>query len=113
MGHPSVSVRSPWPCAPVSCVVRLGTTASGIDTEPRIVHCRASNDGQELGDWFKTSRIVDMFLDEAPEKDARRVTDFAAGMVYVAGGTCRRLQPSDSALLTRRRGAPAGRFWRD
>ena len=78
---------------PVSRVLRLGATVSDIDTKPGIVHCRAFNDCQKLGDWFKSTRIVDMFLDQASEQDRRRITDFASGMVYVAGGTMQKIAP--------------------
>jgi FtsZ-interacting cell division protein YlmF len=33
-----------------------------------------------------------MYLDDATEGDRRRLTDFASGMVYVAGGTMQRIE---------------------
>ena len=66
--------------------------------EPRIVECKAFNDCQEVGDRFKANQVVDMLLVQTSEQDARRLEDFASGLVYAAGGTMERIGPEQFRL---------------
>ena len=68
-------------------------------TEPRIVECKAFNDCQEIGDRFKANQVVDMSLSLTSEQDARRLEDFASGLVYAAGGTMERIGPEHFRLI--------------
>ncbi len=51
------------------------------------------SDVARLGDAFRSGRVVDIVLDDVDEHLARRVIDFASGMVFVAGGEMHKLGP--------------------
>ncbi|MGO9876777.1 MAG: cell division protein SepF [Acidimicrobiia bacterium] len=67
-------------------------------TEPQLVRCKAFIDCQEVGDRFKANQVVDMLLTRTSEQDARRLTDFASGLVYAAGGTMEKIGPEQFRL---------------
>jgi hypothetical protein len=60
--------------------------------EPRVVCAHSFNDAQGVGDVFRSGRSVDLWLDELPEDEARRLIDFASGLCF-AGGTMQQVGP--------------------
>ncbi len=57
------------------------------------------SDVARLGDAFRSGHVVDLDLEDVDEHLARRVIDFASGMVYVAGGVMSKLGPKRFRLV--------------
>jgi len=77
--------------SPEFVAVRTGMVLA-MAPEPRVVRAHSFDDAQGVGDAFRSGRSVDLWLDELPEDEARRLIDFASGLVY-AGGIMQRVGP--------------------
>ena len=55
------------------------------------IHPRSYNDARRIGEEFRDGVPVIMNLDDMDEMDAKRIIDFAAGLVYGLRGTIERI----------------------
>ena len=80
---PSVAARrlsAPAPVAPVSELSRITT-----------LHPRTYNEARTVGENFRDGVPVIMNLSEMDDADAKRLVDFAAGLVFATRGTIERV----------------------
>jgi hypothetical protein len=55
------------------------------------VHPRSYNDARTVGEIFRDGNPVIMNLTEMPDSDAKRIIDFAAGLIFAARGSIERV----------------------
>lgn len=55
------------------------------------VHPRSYNDAKSVGESFRDGTPVIMDLSELPEAEAKRLVDFAAGLVFALHGAIERV----------------------
>ena len=75
------------------------------------IHPRSYNDARRIGEEFRAGVPVIMNLGDMDEMDAKRIIDFAAGLVYGLHGTIERITRQGLFALTgqrRSRGSGAG-----
>ncbi len=74
---------------PVAAVVR----DSEVHTLNRIttIHPRTYNEAKNIGEWFRDQVPVIMNLSDMDDADAKRLVDFAAGLVFGLHGTIERV----------------------
>jgi cell division inhibitor SepF len=72
--------RRPRPVAPASALSRIETVTP-----------RAYNDARTVGEHFRDGVPVIMNLSEISDDEAKRLVDFAAGLVFSAHGTINRV----------------------
>lgn len=74
---------------PVAAVVRDPEvrTLNRITT----IHPRTYNEAKNIGEWFRDQVPVIMNLSEMDDADAKRLVDFAAGLVFGLHGTLERV----------------------
>lgn len=72
--------RRPRPVAPVSALSRIETVTP-----------RAYNDARTVGEHFRDGVPVIMNLSEISDAEAKRLVDFAAGLVFSAHGSINRV----------------------
>ena len=67
--------------------------ASGHGSDYRIttLHPRTYNDARAIGEAFRENTPVIMNLTEMDDTDAKRIVDFAAGLVFGRHGTIERV----------------------
>ncbi|HEX5016208.1 MAG TPA: cell division protein SepF, partial [Actinomycetes bacterium] len=73
--------------SPVSSPSRPESGASRITT----LHPRTYNDARAIGEQFRDGTPVIMNLSEMDDGDAKRIVDFAAGLVFGLRGTIERV----------------------
>jgi cell division inhibitor SepF len=78
--------RRPAP-APSAAPARAATPLSRITT----LHPRTYNEARVIGENFRDGIPVIMNLSEMTEGDAKRLVDFAAGLVFATRGTIERV----------------------
>jgi cell division inhibitor SepF len=79
---------TPVPAAPTPArATRSGSGASRITT----LHPRTYNDARAIGESFRDGTPVIMNLSEMDDGDAKRIVDFAAGLVFGLRGTIERV----------------------
>jgi cell division inhibitor SepF len=84
----------PAPVADISQRRRAHTPAPGVVTElSRIttLHPRTYNEARTVGENFRDGVPVIMNLSEMDDVDAKRLVDFAAGLVFATRGTIERV----------------------
>ncbi len=82
--------RLPWPASTTTA----GTPAPASVAElSRIttLHPRSYNDARTVGENFRDGIPVIMNLSEMDDSDAKRLVDFAAGLVFAVHGTIERV----------------------
>jgi cell division inhibitor SepF len=55
------------------------------------IHPRTYNEAKNIGEWFRDSVPVIMNLSDMDDADAKRLVDFAAGLVFGLHGTIERV----------------------
>lgn len=81
------------PRAAAVASVRDGASATATMTGSRIttLHPRTYNDARAIGEAFREGTPVIMNLSEMDDGDAKRIVDFAAGLVFGLHGTIERV----------------------
>ena len=75
--------------APVAAVVR--DPEVGSLNRITTIHPRTYNEAKNIGEWFRDSVPVIMNLSDMDDADAKRLVDFAAGLVFGLHGTIERV----------------------
>jgi cell division inhibitor SepF len=74
---------------PVAAVVR--DPEVGSLNRITTIHPRTYNEAKNIGEWFRDSVPVIMNLSDMDDADAKRLVDFAAGLVFGLHGTIERV----------------------
>ncbi len=74
---------------PVAAVVR--DPEVGALNRITTIHPRTYNEAKNIGEWFRDSVPVIMNLSDMDDADAKRLVDFAAGLVFGLHGTIERV----------------------
>ncbi|MBB2987139.1 cell division protein SepF [Terracoccus luteus] len=74
---------------PVAAVVRE-TEVGGL-SRITTIHPRTYNEAKNIGEWFRDQVPVIMNLSDMDDADAKRLVDFAAGLVFGLHGTIERV----------------------
>ena len=74
---------------PVAAVVR--DVEIGALNRITTIHPRTYNEAKNIGEWFRDSVPVIMNLSDMDDADAKRLVDFAAGLVFGLHGTIERV----------------------
>jgi len=87
------AVTTLTPRATATAGAALATPASGMPDHYRIttLHPRTYNDAKTIGLEFREGTPVIMNLTEMEDSDAKRIVDFAAGLVFGQRGTLERV----------------------
>jgi cell division inhibitor SepF len=80
-------VARPNPSAPLPSARPAASSASRITT----LHPRTYNDARAIGEQFRDGTPVIMNLSEMDDGDAKRIVDFAAGLVFGLRGSIERV----------------------
>lgn len=86
--------RDPEYRAPVTPIKRAPSTSREDADDMRTittVHPRSYNDAKSVGESFRDGTPVIMDLSELPEAEAKRLVDFAAGLVFALHGAIERV----------------------
>lgn len=92
-GSTAVSRRSPEYRAPVTPIKRAPSSRED-DNELRTittVHPRSYNDAKSIGEAFRDGTPVIMNVSDMGEAEAKRLVDFAAGLVFALHGSIERV----------------------
>jgi cell division inhibitor SepF len=92
--RPSKRESRPAPVADLSERRRPATGPTGVVAElSRIttLHPRTYNEARTVGENFRDGTPVIMNLSEMDDSDAKRLVDFAAGLVFATRGTIERI----------------------
>ncbi|MDO4919985.1 cell division protein SepF [Kocuria sp.] len=92
-GSTSVARRSPEYRAPVTPIKRAPSSRED-DNELRTittVHPRSYNDAKSIGEAFRDGTPVIMNVSDMGEAEAKRLVDFAAGLVFALHGSIERV----------------------
>ncbi|RKQ36174.1 cell division protein SepF [Kocuria tytonis] len=92
-GSTSVARRSPEYRAPVTPIKRAPSSRED-DNELRTittVHPRSYNDAKSIGEAFRDGTPVIMNVSDMGETEAKRLVDFAAGLVFALHGSIERV----------------------
>ena len=74
---------------PVAAVVR--DVEVGSLNRITTIHPRTYNEAKNIGEWFRDQVPVIMNLSDMDDADAKRLVDFAAGLVFGLHGTIERV----------------------
>jgi cell division inhibitor SepF len=74
---------------PVAAVVR--DPEVGSLNRITTIHPRTYNEAKNIGEWFRDQVPVIMNLSDMDDADAKRLVDFAAGLVFGLHGTIERV----------------------
>jgi cell division inhibitor SepF len=74
---------------PVAAVVR--DVEVGALNRITTIHPRTYNEAKNIGEWFRDQVPVIMNLSDMDDSDAKRLVDFAAGLVFGLHGTIERV----------------------
>ncbi|MDN5796068.1 MAG: cell division protein SepF [Intrasporangium sp.] len=74
----------------VASVVR-DTEGGGQLSRITTIHPRTYNEAKNIGEWFRDQVPVIMNLSDMDDSDAKRLVDFAAGLVFGLHGTIERV----------------------
>lgn len=87
------AVTTLTPRASAAAPQQVATPASGMPDHYRIttLHPRTYNDAKTIGLEFREGTPVIMNLSEMEDSDAKRIVDFAAGLVFGQRGTLERV----------------------
>ena len=86
-GHTAAVTQLPR--RPVAAVVRDAEV--GALNRITTIHPRTYNEAKNIGEWFRDSVPVIMNLSDMDDADAKRLVDFAAGLVFGLHGTIERV----------------------
>ena len=88
-----VDVRSPSRGgAAVATAVSEPVTQAGVDPYSiHTIHPRSYNEARRIGEEFRAGSPVIMNLSEMDDTDAKRIVDFAAGLVFAMRGSMERV----------------------
>ena len=89
----SVDVRSPSrPSGSVATAVSEPVAQPGVDPYSiHTIHPRSYNEARRIGEEFRAGSPVIMNLSEMDDTDAKRIVDFAAGLVFAMRGSLERV----------------------
>jgi hypothetical protein len=77
--------------------------------EPETFRPRRFADLEQVGEAFRSGSVVDPLLEDASEDLARRLIDYSSGMVFIAGGTMKKIGPRTFRLDPTRAERPPDR----
>ena len=83
----NIADRRRTPAAPVAPAATVATPLSRITT----LHPRTYNEARVIGENFREGVPVIMNLSEMGDADAKRLVDFAAGLVFAVRGSIERV----------------------
>ncbi|HNM98065.1 MAG TPA: cell division protein SepF [Marmoricola sp.] len=83
----NIADRRRTPAAPVAPAATVATPLSRITT----LHPRTYNEARVIGENFRDGVPVIMNLSEMGDADAKRLVDFAAGLVFAVRGSIERV----------------------
>jgi cell division inhibitor SepF len=88
-----VDVRTaPRSSASVAAAVSEPMSGSGVDPYSiHTIHPRSYNEARRIGEEFRAGSPVIMNLSEMDDTDAKRIVDFAAGLVFALRGSMERV----------------------
>jgi cell division inhibitor SepF len=88
----TVDVRTPVRPTAVPSVAAGGSTATAVDPYSiHTIHPRSYNEARRIGEEFRAGAPVIMNLTEMDDTDAKRIVDFAAGLVFAIHGSMERI----------------------
>ncbi|RLZ03053.1 cell division protein SepF, partial [Kocuria tytonicola] len=92
-GSTSVARRSPEYRAPVTPIKRAPSSREDENELRTIttVHPRSYNDAKSIGEAFRDGTPVIMNVSDMGESEAKRLVDFAAGLVFALHGSIERV----------------------
>ena len=85
--------RPRWPTSPSAAARRAAPQPHEVAELSRIttLHPRTYNEARTVGENFRDGMPVIMNLSEMDDNDAKRLVDFAAGLVFATRGTIERV----------------------
>ena len=86
-GHTAAVTQLPR--RPVAAVVRDAEV--GALNRITTIHPRTYNEAKNIGEWFRDSVPVIMNLSDMDDADAKRLVDFAAGLIFGLHGSIERV----------------------
>lgn len=86
----NISERRRTP-APAAAAPRAAVTAASAMSRITTLHPRTYNEARVIGENFRDGVPVIMNLSEMDDDDAKRLVDFAAGLVFSVRGTIERV----------------------
>ncbi len=107
-------LRAPDPG--INATQAVGTLATAELTSIHTIHPRSYNDARRVGEEYRAGHPVILNLTEMADSDAKRIVDFAAGLVFGLHGTIERVTTKVFLLSPQNvdvRDAPAVRQARD
>ena|SRR5436190_328497 len=87
----AVRENEPTPVPVTPTPARATRTASSGASRITTLHPRTYNDARAIGESFRDGTPVIMNLSEMDDGDAKRIVDFAAGLVFGLRGTIERV----------------------
>jgi cell division inhibitor SepF len=87
----SIAERRRGPAAPVESMTGVVPRASAPLSRITTLHPRTYNEARVIGENFRDGIPVIMNLSEMADGDAKRLVDFAAGLVFSVHGTIERV----------------------
>ena len=88
-GYPAT--RSALATAPAPAPTRLGWTDGSPSVRVTTLHPRTYNEARAIGEHFREGTPVIMNLTEMDDADAKRLVDFAAGLIFGLRGSIDRV----------------------
>jgi len=79
------------PAAATSAPAAARSSSTGSASRITTLHPRTYNDARSIGEQFRDGTPVIMNLTEMDDGDAKRIVDFAAGLVFGLRGTIERV----------------------
>ncbi len=83
--------REAAPVTHLHKATQSGSTAAGAVSRITTIHPRTYNEAKEIGENFRGRVPVIMNLTDMDDNDAKRLVDFAAGLVFGLHGTIERV----------------------
>lgn len=100
LGAPAVATHEPQtvdvrtPSRPVPVATSGASIAAAAPVDPysiHTIHPRSYNEARRIGEEFRAGAPVIMNLTEMDDTDAKRIVDFAAGLVFAIHGSMERI----------------------
>jgi cell division inhibitor SepF len=91
--EPQAQAPVPTPAPSRRASIALADTMPGVELPPRItaVHPRTYNEARTIGEHFRAGTPVIMNLSDMDDADAKRLVDFAAGLIFGLHGSIERI----------------------
>jgi cell division inhibitor SepF len=61
------------------------------DDQIKTFHPKSFSDGRNIGEAFRTGKVVIMNCTEMSEVESKRIVDFVSGLIFASGGSIKRV----------------------